>query len=153
MGKKITQLNVGVIPYTGTEEVAMVDEAQTRRASLSSITNYLSSAKYCTGSTVDRPIATPLGNNFFQTTQSTVGDLSATGRLFVGESVVSSGTLASVVGGTGNSATGGCSVVGGQQNTANQANTNVGGGRSNFACGVCSTVGGGFSNKAGAVQP
>ena len=46
MGKKITELNLGVIPYTGTEEVALVDDTQTRRASLSSIANYLSGASY-----------------------------------------------------------------------------------------------------------
>ena len=85
MGKKITELNEGVIPYTGTEEVALVDEAQTRRASLSSIANYLSGASYQTapGEPIDKPIASPLRNNFFKCDQSIGGNLSANGSLIV----------------------------------------------------------------------
>ena len=102
MGKKISQLNANELPYDGHELVAIVEAGETRGGTLSSFMNYLTGGVYDSlgGTPGVQPIASPLKNNFFITTQTIAGDLSGTGRLTIGTSQSASGTLATIAGGT-----------------------------------------------------
>ena len=133
MGKKITQLDANEIPYTGTEQVAIVEDLETRRGSLSSITNYLSSADYG-GS---QPLASPHKDNKFSTTQTINAALSVTGGK------ISFDANAACLGAT---AAGG-SVLGGSTHVNSGACSTIAGGKSNTILGSYSTVAGGGANR------
>ena len=154
MGIKITGLPDNQLPYDGNELMAVVESGQTRRGSLSSFLNYLSGAEYDIdhgGSNKPvQPIASPLKNNYFCTTQTIAGNISGTGNIVLGENG-EGGTCAAALG-TCNAAAGSCATVaGGYEGNASGATSFVGGGFSNVASGLSSAVVGGASGRASGI--
>ena len=128
MGIRISELPSNTLPYSGTDQIPIVQNSVTRAATLSSLVTYLSSsANY----------AFKDAANIFTATQSIAGDLSAQGKIVVGTNNIYTDTRSSILGGVNNTASGTCSsVVGGFSSRATCFNSNVGGGINNIACGI-----------------